>query len=805
MPKFSPYADEESLKKAMEIAELEEQLKGRIKDYKVMNTPQKRLDADQKVTGNAVYTGDIQFAGMLYARFARSTHKHAKIKSINTEKALAYPGVRAVVTYKDVPKNVYEWPAMYKALNLPKGDIPIMTDHIRYVGEPVAGVAAETEAAAEEAVKLIEVEYEELPAVTDMYEAMEPDSPKVHEGGNQAGFTSAIPVEEMHFPYLTAWGEHDKDLAESDLVVEKTYIKGHHRYGGTIELMQFIARWEGDMLIAYSATQGVHTTKVALATWLGIPQSKVRVISPYVGGAFGSKTSPFQEQPIIAILSKMTNLPVKMTSGATEYSVCARPSETSETTVKMGVKKDGTITTMRMSYLVNSGAYTDITPTLLFVGLNSATDLFHLPSCHMEGKLLFSHTIPTGGMRGFGIVQPFWAIFSAVYEACEKLNMDPLDFMLKNCVLPGERVWRFRVPTVHIKNRECLLKVAEESGWREKWHQPGTKTLPNGRKHGIGMAFVPYACGSLWIRPAIALIESNEDGTMRIITGASEIGSGQKTAFAILAAEVLNMDPMDFEVVMSDSSATPHDTEQTGNRTTQYVGNAVVMAAEEVKKELCILGSRLLDVSPDEVDVRNKIIYVKDQPQKAIPISEACVKAPFVTGKAFVVHGRGIYCVPTDVTFAGTIAVVAEVEVDAETGEVFVTHVTSAGDTGVPINSAVVESQARGSMVHGMGYTFNEEVLIDQKSQQILTPHPSPWYVLPTFKNASDMKPFISLVSYFPLGPLGAKGGTSEGGFYCIPPALTAAVFNAIGVWVDESPITPDRILKALGKVREER
>lgn len=805
MPEFSPFADAESRKKAEEIAAQEEELKGRSKNYRILGTPYPRVDGPEKVTGKAMYTGDIQFSGMLFSRVARSTRPHARIIKIDASAAEAYPGVKAVITYKDVPQRVYEWPAMYKAINLAKGDIPIMSEIVRYVGEPVAGVAAESEAAAEEAAKLIHVEYEDLPAVLDVYEAMEPDAPLIYPGGNKAGFEGPIPVDEFHFPYMVSWGDFGKDMAESDIIVDKTYLKPHHRYGGTIELPQFIARWEGDRLIAYCSTQGVHTEKIFLATWLGIPQSKVRVISLYVGGAFGSKTSIFQEHAITAILAKKTNRAVKLTCSVSDYGSYCRPSETSEVSVRMGLKKDGTIQALKMTYLVDSGAYADITPTLVFVGLNSTTDLFHLPSCLLEGKLIYTNTIPTGGMRGFGIVQPFWAVFSAAYEGAIRLGIDPLDFFLKNCVLPGERVWTFRVPQVHIKNKECLLEAAEKSGWREKWHLPGTKTLPNGRKHGIGMAFVPYACGSLWIRPAITIMETNEDGTMRILTGASEIGSGQKTVMSMLAAEVLNMDPTDFEIVTSDTSATPHDTEQTGNRTTQYVGNAVVMAAEDMKKQILELGSRLLEAPPEALDFRDKMIFVKDNPQIAIPLVEAMVKSPFVMGKGFVMISKAVYCVPTDVTFSGTIAVVVEVEVDTETGEVFFTHITSVGDTGVPINSATVDSQARGSMYHGIGYTVLEEVLIDPHSRQTLNSHPSPWYALPTFKEAKGMDPFVTIDSYFPLGPLGAKGGTSEGGFYCLPPATAAAVHNAIGVWVDESPISPDRVLKALGKVREER
>ncbi len=803
MAEISPYADEAARKKAEEIAALEEQLKPTTKSFTVVGTSRPRVDAREKVSGRAVYTGDIQLSGMLYSRVARSTRHHARIKKVDTSKAEAYPGVKAVITFKDAPQNTYTWPPELLAIGYGKGDMPILGERVRYRGEPIAGVAAESEDAAEEAVKLIEAEYEDLPAVFDIDEAMEPDAPLVHDGGNQAGYPGPMPADKPYPRFVTRNGDVNKGFAEADFIIEDTYSQPRPRQACTMEPVQFIAKWDGDKLTAWASSQAVHNKRVFLATWLGLPLHKVRIISPYVGGGFGSKANVVQEEPVACLLAMKTGRPVKMTYGVLEYATMVRPSEICRITVKAGFKNDGSITALQMLYLLDSGAYADISGFALSTGLNLATELFRTPNYLFEGRLIYTNTVTSGGIRGFGSVHSAWAVYQVVNQEIDRLGIDPLEYYVNHCTIAGDRVWALRTPQVHNKVRDCLREVARRAGWKEKWHKPGAKTLPNGRKHGIGASFLPYYAGSLWARPATVIMETNEDGTFKVLTGASEIGSGQKTVIAMLTAEVLKIDPDDIDIVMSDTAVTPLDTAQTGNRTTQCVGNAVVLAAEDVKKQLFELAAKLLKTTPDKLDTRNKKIFVKNDPQKGISFADALRRAPFVTGGAYSITGLGIYNPPLDVTFSGPIAIVVEVEVDTETGEVIITKVTSTGDTGTPINRATVESQALGAMYCGIGYALFEESLIDAKTKDPLNPFPNPWYTLPTIKEVENMEPFTVVDSYFPLGPLGAKGGTSEGGMYGIPHAIVAAIHNATGVWMREAPVTPDRLLKALGKVRQ--
>lgn len=805
LAEISAYADEAARKKAEEIAVLEEQLKSKTKSFTVVGTSRPRMDAKEKVSGRAVYTGDIQLPGMLYSRVARSSRPHARIIKIDTSKAEAYPGVKAVITFKDVPQNTYTWPPELRAIGYGKGDMPIMSEKVRFCGEPVAGVAAESQEIAEEAIKLIDIEYEDLPAVFDIDEAMEPDAPLVHDGGNQASYPGPMPANQLYPRFVTRNGDINRGFTEADFIIEDTYSQPRPRQACAMEPMEFIAKWDGDKLTAWASSQAVHNKRMFLATWLGLPLHKVRIISPYVGGGFGSKANTCQEEPITALLSRKTGRPVKMTYGVLEHGTLVRLSEICRITVKAGFKNDGSITALQMLYLLDSGAYADITGFALATGLNLATELFRTPNYFFEGRLIYTNTITTGGIRGFGSVHSAWAIYQVINQAIDRLGIDPIEYYINHCTIAGDRVWALRAPQVHNKVRECLREVARRARWKEKWHKPGTLTLPNGRKHGIGAAFLPYYAGSLWARPATVIIETNEDGTFKVLTGASEIGSGQKTVVAMLAAEVLKMDPDDFDIVMSDTAVTPLDTAQTGNRTTQCVGNAVVLAAEDVKKQLFGLAAKLLRTTPDRLDMREKRIFLTEDPQKGITFADALRRAPFVTSGSYSITGIGVYNPPLDVTFSGPIAIVVEVEVDTETGEVIIARVTSTGDTGTPINRATVESQALGSMYCGIGYTLFEEFLVDMKTKEPLNPFPNPWYTLPTIKEVEEMEPFTVVDSYFPLGPMGAKGGSSEGGMYGIPHAISAAIHNATGVWIREAPITPDRLLKALGKVRQGR
>ena len=792
---ISPYADDEARKKAEEVIKLEEKLKNTVKDHTVLGRPKRRLDAIEKVTGRAKYTGDISLPGMLYQRILKSSQPHAKIKSLDASKAEALAGVKAVVTYRDVPKNVYTWPPEYVGTGQGPGDEYILDDKVRYVGEPVAGVAAVTEEIAEEALELIEVEYEELEPVFDIEDAMEPDAPLVHDGGNQATVAGPMPTDKPGPGYTVEWGDIEKGFTEADFIIKDTITYPRPQQAVPVEERTCVAKWDGDKVTVWINTQAAGNIQVFLASWLGLPYNKVRVITPYVGGGFGSKSQVQQEDAITLLLSKKAGKPVKRTSGIFDYST-SRTVTDARAYVKAGFKNDGTITAIYLRYLLGAGAYAEVTPLELFTALNMTTELFRIQNCKFEGYAIYTNNIPTTSYRGFGMTYSFWAVWQVVNKAIERLGIDLLDYNLKHAVIPGDRVWVFRLPLVHAKVRECLRVVAQKAGWRKKWHKPGEKTLPNGKKHGIGLAWRSYTSGAAWQRPAAVVIEMNSDATFKLVTGASEIGSGQKTMAASVAAEVLKVEPDDFEVLMSDTDMTLYDTQQTGNRTTQCVGNATALAAEDVKRQLLGVASTVLEVSPNELDMKDKRVFVKGRPENRVTYEELLKHVPFT------IVGTGIYTMPLDIYWTSPLAVVVEVEVDPETGEVAVGRVTMASDTGVVINSGSCESQALGAMYGGIGHTLREEMTIDCQTRIPLNPMPNPWYALPTIKEVEKVEPVTFIESYCPLGPFGAKGGGSEGAFYAIPHAINAAIHNAIGIWVRESPITPRRILEALGKVR---
>ncbi len=750
-----------------------------------------RKDAPEKVTGRAKYTADIILPGILHAKVLRSPYAHAKISTVDTRRAEALPGVKAVVTHKDIVRKVAfrdegEFHDMY-----------ILEDKVRYVGDEVAGVAAESEDIAEEAIRLIRVEYEVLPAVFDPEEALKSDAPQIHAGGNKATITPG-----MRVTTSGEVGNVDRGFAEADIVLEKTF-RTHMQSHVPMETRAIIADWDSTgKLTLWDSTQRPFGIREQLAHVLGLPLNKVRVIAPYVGGGFGCKIAPFKVHGIAALLAKKASRPVKLELTREEQFVSGHRRDTWVYTVKVGGKRDGSLTAFQVNAIVNTGAY-------VFDGIVACHNMvekvpkYRVPNRKYEATAVRTNCLPSSPFRGFASLPPEFAIGSLMDELAEKLEMNPLDFHLKNHIRSGEPFGMRNTPRV-LNFEEAIPKGAEKIGWREKWHLPGARTLASGKKHGIGMGIGGGSFAASFNSGAI--VKVNEDGSVDLLSGAVEIGQGVQTEMSQICAEALGVRYGDVNVVSSDTDTTPYDFAQVGSRTTVMHGNAVRIAAEDARKQLFEAAAPTLCVSPEELAAREGWIFVRDQPDKRISIADVARlfiegNAPFALAQGVII-GRGSFAfttMPPPVTDA--VVNFAEVEVDTETGQIGLLKLVTAVDCGRAVNPMQVEAQADSILSAGVGNALVEELLLDPKTGKVLNASFRD-YKIPTALDYRELDTPIIVERPEPLGPFGAKG-VGEATLTACSHTIANAVYNAIGIRFD-LPITPQKVLEALRRKQGE-
>jgi 4-hydroxybenzoyl-CoA reductase alpha subunit len=753
---------------------------GKITDAVIGKEPptgsQPKVDGVQQVTGTAQYTDDLVLPRMLHGKMLRSPHAHAKIVSIDTTGAEALPGVVAVMVGSEIPRR-------YGVLPASQDETALAVDRVRFIGDGLAAVAAVDEKTALEALAAIDVRYEILPAVLTMEDAARKDLPK-------QGFEMADHVREDEFFYdgnTHAMLEPHSAMAS----FEPAPTGGSYREG-------YLTLW--------SATQTPHYVHRTLSHVLDMPESHIRVIKPFLGGGFGGKSEPLPHELCAAWLSVKSGRPVKITLTREEVFYSHRGRHATRMRLRTGVKKDGTITAVEYRAWLDGGAYGSFGVVTSYYTGQFLTLPYRVPRYSFESTRYYTNKPPCGPKRGHGAPQPRFAFESQFDMIASELGIDPAEMRLKNLVAPNSvTVNSLRVTSCGI--RDCIETVMERSGWRRK-----RDSLPPGR--GIGIAASAYISGAgkeihwLGLPHSGAIVKADRGGGIAVFTGSSDIGQGSRTVLAGIAAEILGIDVGHVRVFEGDTDLTPVDLGSYSSRVTFMAGNAVKMAAEEIRKKVLVAAAEKFGVSPGELTCGKNIVCRSDGKDPGIPFREAIRLAEAKFG---TLSANGWYAPPPlGGTYKGAgagpspaysfTAHVVELEVDRETGKVVIDKVWSAHDCGHALNRVMVEGQIEGSVYMGIGEALFEHLIYTKPTSHnpggLLRNSSLLDYRIPTFGDIPDMETHI-IESVDPEGPLGAKEA-GEGPILPVVPAIANAIFHATGVRMRSSPFTPEKMLAAL-------
>ncbi len=719
-----------------------------------------KVDAWERVSGKAKYASDIYLPGMLYGKILRSPHPHANVKSIDTEKARALPGVKAILTFKDVPS--YRW----------HKDMPILTDIARYEGDNIAVVAAVDEDAAREAVDLIKVDYEVLPFVLDPEEAMKPGAPKIHPQGNIIDGK----------PFLLRRGDIANGFKEADIIYEHDYRTSFLQHV-TAEPRVCVAHWAGGKLTVWDSTAFTFGVQLGLARALKVPMSKVRVICEFMGGGFGDRSAAERYNILASLLSRKTGRPVKIEFDRDENFLTAHHRYPTVWNLKYGVKRDGTLTAIQARLVADMGGYGHFSGALECSG--TMQSVYRCPNLYYEGYNVYTNKPEGGHMRCVGHPQAQFPQEVHMDAIAEKLGMDPVEFRLKNYARLADGDQDRKIPFASNGMEECIVKGAEAFGWKDKWQKPASS--PGHIKKGVGMAVHACRHGAMTM-PSSGMVRVNSDGTVNVLTGTSDIGGGQKGTMAIIAAEELGVPLEAVSVTSADTEVTTDTGGSSGSRQTMTGGMGIKLAAADAKRQILEIAAQELKADKGKLEIRNGSIYPVGS-DKGISLEDTLKKAP-----ASIV-GRGIGRLPKGVVMFTFAAQFVEVEVDTRCGEIKVIKLVAAHDVGTAINLQAVENQIEGGAIQGMGYGLTEDQIYDGKTGFCLNPNLVD-YKLFTIKDVPEIQSVI-VEPIDPVGPFGAKG-VGEPPYSVPAPAIANALYNAIGVRFNRIPITPRLVLDGL-------
>lgn len=753
---------------------------------RVIGKPFRKVDARAKCTGQTKFADDITLPRMLFAKLLRSHLPHALIKNIDTAKALALPGVFAVITGKDLP-------IPYGILPVSQDEHTLCIEKVRFIGDPVAGVAAVDEDTAFEAMNLIEVEYEPLPTITSIEEGLLVGEPRIHAYGDGGNIHKKVSLE---------FGDMEAGFAEADLIREDIFF-----YEGNTHLPMeqhaALAFFDPDQkLTLWSSTQTPHYVHRALAKVTGLPASHIRVIATPNGGGFGGKSDPFNHELAVCKLSMLTGRPVKITLTREEVFYCHRGRHPVLMAMKTGVKNDGAITAMHFQTFLDGGAYGSYGVASTFYTGALQTVTYDIPRYKFEGVRVFTNKAPCGPKRGHGTPQPRFALEVQIDKIAEQLKLDPAEMRLRHLIDPNTVTANYlRVGSMGLGS--CIEKVVEASGWKTRYGQ-----LPYGR--GLGLACGSYLCGAglpiYWNNMPHSGVQLRLDrqGGVCVMCGSTDIGQGSDSVLAYVVAEVLGIDPFDIRVVTADTDLTPVDLGSYSSRVTLMTGNAALQAAERARELLTIAVAEKLSVPLENLTFAERRVFDVENPDTGVSFAEAVVLAESKFGTIGTVGSYTPPASPGKFKGAGVgpsaaysySAAVAEVEVDPETGIITVERVWMAHDIGRAINPALVMGQVEGSVYMGLGEALMEE-MVYRGNRNVVHKFPSLLeYKSPTTLEMCDVKTYL-IEDPDPHGPFGAKE-VGQGPLLPIPPAVANAVYDAVGVRVDEVPVTPEKVLAAL-------
>jgi len=762
-------------------------------DLRVIGVPRRRVDARAKVTGQTRFADDITLPRMSYCKLLRSPHPHARILSIDISRAAAHPGVYLVLTGKDLPIE-------YGIIPVSQDEQALCSDHVRHVGDPVAAVIAREELTALEALDLIDVEYELLTTISDPEEALATPSPRIHDYGEEGNVHKRVSLQ---------FGDVDASFAESDHVFEDTFFfQGNTHLAIEQHAAVAMKDPEGKLTI-WSSTQTPHYLHKALAKVLQMPAGHIRVIATPNGGGFGGKSDPFNHEIVVSKAALILDRPVKITLTREEVFYCHRGRHPVLMKFKTGVNKDGMLTAMHLQTLIDGGAYGSYGVASTFYTGALQTTTYHIPRYKFQGCRMFTNKPPCGPKRGHGTVQPRFGQEIQIDKIAEKFNMDPAEFRLKNATKPNSLTANFmKLETVGLS--ECIRRVVKSSGWNEKFRK-----LPHGR--GIGLACSCYLTGAglpiYWnsMPQSGVQLKLDRSGLVTVFCGASEIGQGSDDMLAAIVAEVFGIDTFDIRVYTGDTDLGPVDLGSYSSRVTIMAGNAALQAATRAKSLIAEAVAIKLEIPIEQIHFADHQVFDKNSPDRRVSFQDAIILAETKFGTLGTVgsytppkspalyKGGGVGPSPT-YSFS---AAVIEVEVNPATGWLTVPKVWIAHDIGRALNPTLVRGQIEGSVYMGLGEALMEEQefrrLPKKFSHALVHKFPSILeYKSPTSLDMPDV--ITDLIEEpDPQGPYGAKE-VGQGPLLPVIPAVANAVYDAVGVRVDESPITPEKILKALAE-----
>lgn len=726
---------------------------------KVIGKDQPRIDGPERVTGRAKYTYDIKLPGMLYARVLRSPHPHARIRHLDVSQAAKFPGVRAVISHINTPK--VSW-----------NDERIFNDVLRFAGDEVAALAADDDYIAGDALRLIKVEYDVLPFVIDTEAALLPNTPIVQKGGNLMGGK----------PEIYERGDIQKGFAEADVIVEETFSTQSALHN-CLETHGAVASWNGDELTVWESTQSIYRVKKDLAKVFNLPLNKVRVICEYMGGGFGSKQSTGKWSVIAALLAREADRPVQLMLNRWEENLATGHRAPTIQHLKLGTKRDGTLTAIHLTATVNVGAYGS--PGRAVDG--PCQVMYACPNVRTELRSVFTNTGTHRSFRGPGYVEGAFPLESLMDELASQLKMDPLDIRMKNYALTEPRAGQ-KYSAKHLD--KCYQEGAKMIGWPAV-QAPNRKGAT--KRRGFGMASQVW--GGAGGPPAYAWVRLNSDGTTEVITGSQDIGTGTRTVFAQITAEELGLEPDQIVVRVGDTAQGPYDPVSWGSMTVSSVGPAVRQAAIDVRNQLHEIVGSLLNVPAEQLQIRNGNVYVQGETKPRASLSNV-----FRQLGEFTLLGKGARGPnPTNLALRTFGAQFAEVEVDTLTGEVRVLRLVTVHDVGRVVNKLGAANQAEGAVIQGIGYALTEERVIDPGTGVVLNANLED-YMLPTALDFVDIgygfidEPDIS------ANNLGVKG-LGEPALIPTAPAIANAIAQATGIRFLSLPITRNKIIEALQKI----
>ena len=793
-----------------------------MEEYAVVGKGLPRVDAYGKATGTAIYTVDVALPGMLHGKILRSPHPHARILGIDASRALRLPGVKAVLTGKDVSGTRI---GFVNTPKYPADQCPLAQDKVRYIGDEVAAVAAVDEDTALEALELIRVDYEALPAVFSIDEALQPGAAILHEGyydgvsawedwGQKPTASSRTEYEHRNISgrTLVAYGDVDRAFAEAYLVRQDRY-----ETVGTahcpMEPHVCVADYDASgKLNVYLSGMAIFYKRFMLAKALGMPTSRVRVLKSYVGGAFGGKIDLFPYEVAASLLSMRTGRPVKIEMTREEVFTTTRQRHPARIDLKTGVTRDGIILGQEVKFTVDNGAYRGSGPVVIFLGFAMNNPVYSVPNFRYEGCSVYTNNPVRGPQRGHGAPQMRFAVDSQLHMMAEELGLDPAEVMLKNARRKGEVLPSIGDPLDSCGLGDAIAGAVEDSRWKEVRSDSSRKA--GTKKRGIGMSVCGMFSGSAYYPfGSAAVVKLHDDGSATLFTGATEFGQGIETALAQIAAEELSVGLGDITVISGDTELCPIDIGNFLSAGALVSGNAARLAAKDAMSQLIRTAADMLEASPDDLEARDKRICVKGSPDKSVSYAQV-IHASVVKNNGDPIIGRGhwqaVQGVDRNPSLArakgrwtdayGFAAQVAEVEVDVETGKVDLLSATTYHDCGYPLNRQIVEGQIHGCMSNGQGQALLEN--IDMREGQMMDPSFLS-YGIPTSLDSPEMKEGI-IASIEPKGPFGAKE-VGEGALAGMLAAVANAVYDATGVRVTSLPITPDKVLEGLGKTQGSR